>query len=165
MIPIPWNEEIVDKTLEYYSQWTWLKNQLYGFVAENLVRNYYGLEPQFNSEPDEGWDLEIDGLKIDVKNHITRAKAFKSTLNYWTINCTHGLRADRYFCTVMHPAQKQMALIGYIDPGEIHLQCKWYRKGAEIELKYYSFTAGSNCYFVKCKHLNKFSQESATKKC
>lgn len=46
--------------------------QLYGNIAENLVRRQLGIEEKIGylDGPDAGWDIEYAGLKIDIKTTI-----------------------------------------------------------------------------------------------
>lgn len=47
-----------------------VEKQYAGLIAENMVRNYYGLPYEFGESFDGGFDFELKGKKVDVKTMI-----------------------------------------------------------------------------------------------
>lgn len=135
---ITWYDDIAIKTFTNFEKhfkdfYNHTEEQLWGNVAEALVQKYYN-QP-INDTPkgsDDGWDMEIDGTKIDVKTQVNSLCWFGAPTSYFVVECYKPLKADYYLFCQIDPATKAVALAGYLTKDEVELLGRFYKQGDHI---------------------------------
>lgn len=127
---IPYDEEVAKRADEAYrmNKDTFKGNRTTGHVAEALVRHYFGLPMQENKE-DIGYDLMIDGIKVDVKN--VQDNPMHPKYYTWVVDDYKELTADFYLFTYCDPKTKQIALVGYLPLDEVK-RCRHVKSGQPL---------------------------------
>lgn len=154
---IRWNQEIVDATLEEFKGFEGPKcpNSLWGFAAENLVKSYYKLPLTTCTKPDDGYDMVLKDMKVDIKSDVCKDEYFSNPRTMYVIIYKRKLVADYYLFTKIDPDKHSIALIGYLTIAEIALKGAYYRKGEYIPaFKRYSV---EDCYLVSQGDLHRIN--------
>lgn len=154
---IEWDDEIVNNTYNEFKplQKTEDDRTTWGNVAESLVQKHYN-QPIHHvlNKPDNGWDMEIEGIKIDIKCQKAKLCYFNSPNSWFIVNAYKPLKADYYLFCQIDPDTKNIALIGYLTKQDIVVQCRKYKKGDTICTK---LNADCDCYIVDRAYLHEIN--------
>ena len=141
------SEEQIERAKKLYSF-----KELRGSITKG-EGNLRGALGDFNSTFD--YDLIIDGHKIDVKTKATNYKPIDS------FNCSipaaqKRQKCDYYFFTYITYDYKQCYLAGYKSKESFFKQSTFAKEG---EIDFGNWKYKSDCYNLRMKNLNKFTNE------
>lgn len=160
MKQITWNDETVRKAynlfrhLEPYDR----DNRTWGHVTEQLVREDFGL-PMQECVADEGYDLIIDGFKVDVKNTVVPCAYMDGKDNDWVVNCYKQLVADFYLFTCCDHNKHRASYIGFLSKYEVSRYARYVRKGEQL-YENGKAVSNTNCYVVSRKLLHRLKEDT-----
>lgn len=130
--------EVALKTRSHYSNLGFEDDECLGFVAENLFRVYKGLDPVYSNQSDEGFDVLIDGKRIDVKACTDQESCFDFTNSYFTIDRPENLKADYYCYMKIDPFSFKAVIVGWntLDEVKEPIRTLSFKKGDYIPMYY-----------------------------